>query len=159
MSKLNRFTAFVLSTAFLFNSTNYEVVVNAVSSEIQEFKEEQLQKSKEHSGDSQSEITTTDVPVSTVVPEVMDLPETISDFNVTTVLETAEVTDITKVLEIATTEITTEVSVVTTNIVTSEAVTTTNQNTLNSDREAVSYENIWDANKAIDSYLYLIWNW
>ena len=55
MSKINRTVAFLLSAAFMFNSVNYDVVVKAITENVQEYMEEKKaeeQEKEERSMDS-----------------------------------------------------------------------------------------------------------
>lgn len=152
MSKINRVTAFLLSTAFFVNSVNYDVVVNAVSEEVQKFQAEQVQNSEYQLELIQNDADAAEEPATTEVVETTNVSETITVIDTIAVSNTALVTDITEAPETTTVASTTEETAVTTNVVTSQPVVTTAKDAFSTDTEDVSYEIIWDEDTEISSY-------
>ena len=67
MSKINRTVALLLSAAFMFNSVNYDVVVKAITENVQEYMEEKKAEEQQKEDDETKEVTTSVVSVTSVL--------------------------------------------------------------------------------------------
>lgn len=143
MSKTNRIVAFLLSTAFMFNSMDYDVVVNAISESenVQKYEEEQ-DAEKHQENDETKEVTTS--AATTKITETLKT----TAISETTAKITTVVTDIPKE---SVTAVTTTVSEIT-----APAVNVTNDNIGNADNYSddtsdIDFKTIINENAEIDS--------
>jgi len=88
MSKINRTVALLLSAVFMFNSVNYDVVVKAITENVQEYMEEKKAEEQQKEDDETKEVTTS--AETTEVTETVETTETSAE---TTVTETSKESD------------------------------------------------------------------
>lgn len=143
MSKINRTVAFLLSAAFMFNSVNYDVVVKAITENVQEYMEEKKAEEQQKEDDETKEVTTSAVTTSVLTTEVTETTETSeTSEEITTV-----VTDIPKESD---TTVTTAVSD-TTPAVTSENKTINSTEIYSDDTSDVDFKTDLNGDQEIDS--------
>ncbi|MDO5151017.1 MAG: kelch repeat-containing protein, partial [Oscillospiraceae bacterium] len=143
MSKINRTVAFLLSAAFMFNSVNYDVVVKAITENVQEYMEEKKAEEQQKEDDETKEVTTSAVTTSVLTTEVTETTETSeTSEEITTV-----VTDIPKESD---TTVTTAVSD-TTPAVTSENKTINSTEIYSDDTSDVDFKTELNGDQEIDS--------
>lgn len=143
MSKINRTVALLLSAVFMFNSANYDVVVKAITENVQEYMEEKKAEEQQKEDDETKEVTASAVTTSVLTTEVTETTETSeTSEEITTV-----VTDIPKESD---TTVTTAVSD-TTPAVTSENKTINSTEIYSDDTSDVDFKTELNGDQEIDS--------
>ena len=143
MSKINRTVALLLSAVFMFNSANYDVVVKAITENVQEYMEEKKAEEQQKEDDETKEVTTPAVTTSVLTTEVTETTETSETSEEITTI----VTDVPKELD---TSITTAVSE-TTPAVTSENKIIENSDIYSDNTSDVIFETVITGDTEIDS--------